>query len=321
MPVRHAGIFTGFAGVFCLRALAEVEAGDTEAALREIRTLDRMGGALQSEPLILSYLVRMTVIGYIPEILWQGMAQHRWNEKQLEAVQQMLSRIDLLSDCQRVTRGERAILNDYFAMLRQQHADVYATASAATGIQDVRPKSLPPASGILPQSAMLYQNEVCYNRWLQDLVLPVIDAQAGRIYPRRQAAGAELLRQTQTTPYNFLAKLMLQVYPTIMVRTAAAHVAIQQAVVACALERFWLRNGHYPETLHKLVPDYLSEPVEDALSGEPFQYQRQANGQYNLYSVGWNEEDNGGVIATEPGSPDRRDDQSCDWVWFGGDRK
>ncbi len=321
MPISHAGVFTGFAGIFCLRALAELETGDTEAGLRDLRTIDRAGAALQPEPLIISHLVRMTVIGYIPQILGQGIAQHRWSEAQLKTIQEMLSRIDLLADHQRVMRGERALLNDYYARLRHQHAGIQRTISATAGIQDMRPVAMPPVFSILPQSVMLYHNQVYGNRWLQELFLPVIDAPAGRVYPRREAAAVEILKQTQSTPYNFLAKLTLDVYPTIALRTAAAHVLNEQAVVACALERFRLKNGKYPETLRELVSDYLSQPPQDVFSSEALQYRREENGQYILYSVGWNEEDDGGVIAIKPGSPDRRDDENGDWVWFGGERK
>jgi hypothetical protein len=235
-------------------------------------------------------------------------------------MQQMLSGIDLIADHQRVVRGERALLNSYYDRLREKHSPRSAIIPEVIGIQDLRPRSEWWVLSILPQNALLYQNQVWQNRWLQELVLPVFDASTGRVYPRRQAAAEEIQRQTQTTPYNFLAKLTLSIYPSISVRTAATEVALREAVVACALERFRLKRGGYPETLRELLPDYLSEPVQDIFSDEALLYRREGGGSYILYSVGWNATDDGGAVATEPGTPNRRDDRDGDWVWFGGDR-
>jgi hypothetical protein len=320
IPIRHSAVLMGFAGVYRLRALAELETGDSEAAFRDVKTLDRIAAALQPEPLLISHLVRTSVISYVPQVLWEGIAQHRWSEDQLKTMQQMLSGIDLIADHQRVVRGERGLLNSYYDKLREKHSPRSAMIPEASGIQDLRPRSEWWVLNILPQNALLYQNQVWQNRWLQELVLPVFDASTGRVYPRRQAAAEEIQRQTQTTPYNFLAKLALPVYPSISMRTAATEVVLREAIVACALERFRLKRGGYPETLRELLPDYLSQPVQDIFSDEALLYRREGGGSYILYSVGWNATDDGGAVATEPGTPNRRDDRDGDWVWFGGDR-
>jgi hypothetical protein len=52
---------------------------------------------------------------------------------------------------------------------------------------------------------------------------------------------------------------------------------------------------------------------KDALTGEPYKYRRADDGQFVLYSVGWNEKDDGGTVAlSEDGSVDVR---NGDWVW------
>jgi len=46
------------------------------------------------------------------------------------------------------------------------------------------------------------------------------------------------------------------------------------------------------------------------ITGQPYKYRLTGDGQFILYSVGWNEKDDGGV----PGKR-RFDDQEGDWVW------
>jgi hypothetical protein len=48
----------------------------------------------------------------------------------------------------------------------------------------------------------------------------------------------------------------------------------------------------------------------DSLTGEPYKYRRTDNDHFVLYSVGWNEKDDGGV----PGKV-LFDDANRDWVW------
>lgn len=146
--------------------------------------------------------------------------------------------------------------------------------------------------------------------------MPTVDARAGRIYPQRQKQADKLLKRAGATPYNLLAKLALPVYSSILLRTAGAHVSLQQTAVACAIERFRLRNGEFPETLDALLPTYLTAPVRDVFSGESLRYKRHADGTYLLYSIGWNEVDDGGVIARTQGSPNKvQDITQGDWVW------
>ena len=59
----------------------------------------------------------------------------------------------------------------------------------------------------------------------------------------------------------------------------------------------------------------------DVIGGQPLKYRRTADGQFVLYSIGWNETDDGGVVVNQK-SRDRWDESSSkvdisqgDWVW------
>jgi len=67
--------------------------------------------------------------------------------------------------------------------------------------------------------------------------------------------------------------------------------------------------------LDALVPQFLSRVPHDVIDGQPLRYHRTAD-QFVLYSVGWNERDDGGQIAWTSDKPQRIDDMRGDWVWF-----
>jgi hypothetical protein len=88
---------------------------------------------------------------------------------------------------------------------------------------------------------------------------------------------------------------------------------ISEALVACALERHSAEHGEYPETLAALTPQFIGQIPHDLIGGAPLKYRRTADGKFLLYSIGWNERDDGGVVARNKDGSENRTDG--DWVW------
>jgi len=78
---------------------------------------------------------------------------------------------------------------------------------------------------------------------------------------------------------------------------------LNQAIIACALERFRLLRGNYPETLQELLPDYLTDIPKDVVRGLPMLYENPGGLGFVLRSVGPNQTD------------DRSKPVSDDWLW------
>ena len=70
-----------------------------------------------------------------------------------------------------------------------------------------------------------------------------------------------------------------------------------RAAVAGALERYRLTHDSYPETLDTLAPQFIAKLPHDIINGQPLKYRRMQDGLFVLYSVGWNETDDGGTVA------------------------
>ena len=68
------------------------------------------------------------------------------------------------------------------------------------------------------------------------------------------------------------------------------------------------------ETLAALEPQFIAKLPHDVMNGQPLKYRRMADGSFILYSVGWNETDDGGEVAlSEKGKVPLMD--QGDWVW------
>ena len=86
------------------------------------------------------------------------------------------------------------------------------------------------------------------------------------------------------------------------------------AQIACALERYRLAHHEYPETLDALAPQFMGTVLHDIIDGRPLNYRRTDDGKFLLYSVGWNEQDNGGQPSPK-GKNGAIDYTIGDWVW------
>jgi len=125
------------------------------------------------------------------------------------------------------------------------------------------------------------------------------------------------------SPYSFLASWALPNYLRATQTLARNQTKANQAFVVCALERYRRANGHYPETLDALVPQFADRLPHDIIGGQPLKYRRTddppsqssgaASGKFLLYSIGWNGKDDGGIVArNQDGKEDWEQD---DWVW------
>jgi hypothetical protein len=107
-----------------------------------------------------------------------------------------------------------------------------------------------------------------------------------------------------------MAAMLLPALTNVSVKIAMAQTATEQAALACALERYRLAHGQFPDQLEALTPPYMTRLPNDVITGQPYKYRRTDDGQFILYSVGWNEKDDGGV----PGKT-LFDPTQGDWVW------
>lgn len=108
-------------------------------------------------------------------------------------------------------------------------------------------------------------------------------------------------------PYSFLVAMGLPNFVKAVQTTARNQTLANEAYIACGLERYRLAHRQYPETLEALVPQFAEKLPHDLIGGQPLKYHRTADGQFVLYSIGWNEQDDGGVPGKTIGEGD--------WVW------
>jgi len=233
------------------------------------------------------------------DAVWAGLDRQALTDAQLLAIEHRLASESFLRNFQATLDGDRAEMNREIEGL-----------AADRNVANLIPPSQPDRLLLWlysRQNQWWRKNQLWFNRHL-DEVAASVDVRAERWIPP-----AEPKYDPQAIPGDWrgldlgLARLWSYRYRVEI--SLYEHVNLRLAGLACALERFRLGTGAYPDTLRELVPKFLAELPHEPTNGEPFRYRREEKEGYVLYSIGLDGIDDGGL---EPGPNFGRGD----WRWW-----
>jgi hypothetical protein len=299
-----------------LHANAALEAGDRQTALEDLRLVFRLAESMRGEATLISQLVRMAALQLALEPLWEGLASHRWTDADLKVIEDELGKMDFFADYHFAVRGERACNLwgvDYMRRFGIQGLNEVVAPNESAG-RDAWEKCLGRALFRLIPAGWFDQNKLTLCRLHEQYLLSLVSQADRRLAPPAGFQNANsVLAQLGWRPFNMFARILLPALTRAAERSARAQTSADLARVACALERWRLANGQFPETLEGLAPQFIEKLPRDVINGQPLKYRRTDNGQFVLYSVGLDETDDGGKIGlTKKGNPDPK---QGDWVW------
>ncbi|MEY2427823.1 MAG: hypothetical protein QOJ40_708 [Verrucomicrobiota bacterium] len=293
-----------------IRASAELELGKAEAAFADVKFMFYLANAAEKEPFLMGVISRSSLLERTEQIIWEGLAAHRWSESQLAELQSVLTRFALLKDLSFCLGAERAAFGEGAFRYMRSHKNALRNWAASENA---------PISYLLagPQG-WLYQEQVHYHCLYDQRVLPGYDAQTGLLHPHVIDENRRALERTLSSNSLWhhvgFSRLMLRTMPKLFQRAAIGQTRLDQIIVACGLERYRQENGNYPEKLDSLSPLFIDKVPLDICDGQPLRYRLLPNGQFLLYGVGWNEKDDGGVVVMNKDESDT-DPERGDWVW------
>lgn len=313
----HLSVLKRLSLIFALRASAELALGKANEAFDDVQMVFYLAESINNEPFVISQLVRVAIIkNFAKQIIWEGLAGHQWNEEQIQGLQSSLRKLALIKDLDRSLHAEREGFGDrLFQYIRNHLSDI---PSWFDGGGDA---GLCRAFYWLPKG-WLYQEQVVYYKLFGEGYFKGIDPVAGRVEPRViEQRKQEIERQFQGSSFSFmwkhrlLSKVLLPSFGGLIEKCAHAQTDAELADLACALERYRIANGTLPDSLSALAPQFIPAVPHDVINGELMIYQRLDHGRFKLYSVGWNEKDDGGTEVMAKGKTRQIDPKQGDWVW------
>jgi hypothetical protein len=296
------------------RAQCYMLLGEPEKALQELTLLHDMNRLLEGKPVTLvSAMIETSVTGLYTDTIADGFRLGVWREPQLAALQTQLGEVNLTPQLRSAFLAERAGI---CRVLETQSAAKIHQSFAMSGSQNLWQRLQDPQmllASVAPRG--WNQQNMVVVATVDQKYLDCFDADRQIFSPRK--SDSVLLDMEKTfnhmTPMNFLAGMGVPNFGHACKTLARTQTLVNEANVACAVERYRAAHGNFPETLELLIPDFIQRLPADVIGGRPLHYRRKGSDKFLLYSVGWNETDDGGVAV-------RRSDGSVvleqgDWVW------
>ncbi len=294
------------------RAKCDLQLGRPEAALAELTLLNGSRRLLEAAPTgkpmtLVAAMINVAVTGPYVDAIADGMRSHAWQEPQLAALQAQLAEINLTPFVVEALR-EAPVMT-----CREVENSTYVKFLNLTG--STRVKWSDRIRDWLWPRGWTYQNMVNVMR-LELNPLDGFDLAHDMIAPRVFDQYAHSLNQffARKSPYKWLAAIAIPNVTKAEQVTAHHQTTVNEAQIACALERYRLANGSYPGSLEALTPQFIEKLPHDLIGAEPLIYRATADGKFLLYSVGWNEKDDGGQ-ESPPAKNGGIDYSQGDWVW------
>ncbi|MGO8701526.1 MAG: hypothetical protein ACLQVY_27900 [Limisphaerales bacterium] len=299
------------------RACAELALGQSDKALEDVMLSLYLADTLKNEPFLISYLVRVAEIEIALRPIWEGLAEHQWTDPQLQVLQQRMEGYNMIGDLEQALRAERAFGVRMMDLVKERGLAWFTRIGdtpnlpAPQGLEEFMQNLV---SFFIP-AGWYDQEKLHYCQGFDQLFQGTMDAKGRQVFPQQVKENNEPWQNSSNSlrnalwDHNMISKFFLPSLGKLPVQAAAAQ-TVSQAAIACALERFRISQGHYPETLQELTNSYMPNMPRDVIGGQPYHYRTLEGGRFILYSVGWNEKDDGGVSGAR-----QYDRTEGDWVW------
>lgn len=255
--------------------------GDFTRMLEDARGLLAISSSLQSEPVIISQLVRYAIFVQAAEVIEAGLSDARWTDTELQGLQEQIRLEDFQAGLKYAVIGERAMLQ--------------------TAIEGV---PIGPARVFLKR----------YSLYLWGAVLKGTSG----TWQEGKDRMDELEAEYQAHPINryFPIARVLDLWiglPNLQFLTGTTRAEARQRCLnlGIAAQRYRLVHGTFPQTLDEIDPEWIA-PAEtrsawltDPFDNAPLRYKDEAD-RVIIYSVGEDLTDDGG--ACQSGTSSRSQD-------------
>jgi len=257
------------------RFMDRAHGSGTVGAFQDLKLIFRFAEALGLEPFIQAQQHRITILDSAIQVIWEGLAQRRWSEAQLAELEKLLQRFDLFADSQKAVRGEMLQQIAGWARFR---AVVSGEAPAPEGYWESRWRRLK----FFYSVGWTYDRQIQIYRLHEQLAKQFATREGDGLSPGEIRAVREAMDRTGAFLDNRGFRWALDGFLFEFPRT---QISLNLARVACALERYRLAQGHFPERLEMLVPSQRAELLADTPGNEPLTYRVTEDGKFVLTIV------------------------------------
>jgi hypothetical protein len=308
--------------MLCLRSTAAARAGDPGAAHQSLLIAARLNQAYMREPILIGILVACGQSAEINGAVWELCDAHVGTADQFRMLQDALARQDYRQGFLCAERGEMAGAASTVSYLNRTRDWGLLSVIDTPGPGEAHGVTGSVMTHLIP-SGLFDENEAAIAEWhFNYLLKPLRDGGLTQML----AKGKELdsiVQRNEKEPLRHLDSALAQLWVDTFVHVIFKVIYIQavenQAIAACALERYRIEHGKYPDTLAAAEHPGEKPIPHDIISGKPMGYRKTPDGRYLLWCVGFSGLDHGGTRMLDPTQPVYTrfysETYKGDWVW------
>lgn len=296
MQIPHYTALHRAGAGLALRAEAATRLGDAARAHEVTRILARLSEATSEEPFLIGLMVSRTLATYATQATWALCEERTGTAEDFRKLQRDLERLKFGEAALRAWEGELAAGVDALRYLKQSRdSDLLSAIGPMTGAKKSSGGGFVPR--LLPAGLFDMNAANMVHMELDYVIRPLRDQGWQAVL----ALQPEMERTFKNAKVHWPTNLD-KVFPVLLMPSASSITStsvygqclVNQAIIACALERYFAEKQAYPETLASLKrTDGTALPLDPA-NGEPMKYRKTADGRYKLWSVGFDLADDGG---------------------------
>ncbi len=308
----HLGALQDAARLFALRMRAHLAAGDSAAAYADFQDGFQTYRALRDEPTLIAGLVRIAAFASLCNAVGDGLRDHAWTEPELRKLEGDLASTTVWKDFRLSFAGERGFANWIGDALAGPSSGertnmLNGMSATARGL-----RSTPFTALFLIPKRVFRDNQLRHNQYIDEMLARASEDGKGFDPDGPLPSSPENLTGILDPYYFFVFRLGAPGFSEVQDRFVHLQTQLDEARLACALERFRLARGVYPEKLAELVPDFIAELPLDTYSRQSLIYRRKDGGTFLLYGVGKNRTDDGGGTL----DPRKNEIGQLDDIWL-----
>ncbi len=281
-----------------LRAEAALATGDPAKAAESVVIGLRLAEMIGSKGIVITSLIEWSLFHRLTYSLKAGFEKHAWSEEELDEIREELLRMNPRPRFRKAMQGEIFALQVWEGW-RDDRSRYYRDQNIHTMHGKDQRRWFFRAARYFPRGWFDLNGASVVRACVENSRVVAGDGPAiswsedgGRL-----RAMAEKKKGSDLHPSN--------AHGVLLERCAYAMVKWRQSILACELERHYVRHGEYPSDLS----GFPEEIIRDPLHGTPFLYRGTDEG-FLLYSTGPDGKDDGGDV-----NPHQRWSDQPDWVW------
>lgn len=277
-----------------LRSLSNLRSGNLHAATNDTLALLRIARHGSADPSLLGVVVTNSGNLLAYQCLWEGLVEKQWTEVSLLLIESELGKIDLRSQFAAAIRFELGFSQKVSSDLINGKR-TYDEIEALYGDNKA------------PTPLQIYESQITTVGRISQFLLdpstgnPVLD-------PAKLRKLDELVGDVPNSAPLWHSHRFLGSIRWASISCLQSQADLNNARIAVALERYRLSHGKLPKRLGELTPRYLTKiPIDPMTNREP-RYKIRPDGTPAIYSLGWDNDDDGGTPALNT-------KREGDWVW------